>query len=530
MNNFLMNVVRHGCLTLALAALSPGIHAQQDQVHVSTGLLQGYSESGIHVFKGIPYGAPTGGAQRFKLAEPAAPWNGVRDAQSYGPECPQMLISGGSGNSTAPSSEDCLLLNVWTPGLNDGARRPVMVWLHGGGFSAGSGSSPINDGVRLAQRGDVVMVSLNHRLNFFGYLYLADFDNAEFADSGNLGQLDIVLALQWIRRNIAVFGGDPGNVTLFGESGGGSKVATLLATREAEGLFHKAILQSGFGLTAILPEDAALMRDKLFRELGLSHGDIAGLQGKSVQDIQQAMFVVTGGSPYGVGPVLDGRSVPRHPFTPDAPRRVRDIPVILGSNKDETTALFAPPGSFDLDWPGLEQLLLGSFAKHVDVPELIVQLRHLRPQATPSDLFFAVTTELGMGNNARTFAVRKSAQQAPVYLYRMEWETPVNGGRMRAHHGLDLPLMFDNVANGASMVGDGAAEAQQVAEAMSSAWVQFARTGNPNAPGLAYWPAFTPSGQETMVFDVVSRAVNDPIRSVRLLLENPPEKAVGTER
>jgi para-nitrobenzyl esterase len=294
----------------------------------------------------------------------------------------------------------------------------------------------------------------------------------------------------------------------------------------AQGLFHRAILQSGFGLTAITAEEATKTADSVLAALNLRREQVKQLQTLPAGQLQDALRKVTGGTPLGVGPVLDGRSVPRHPFTPDAPALSADIPVIVGSNKDETTFLFPAPDAFDLDWPGLRKHLVTAMPK-ADVDRVIAELRRLRPKATASDLYFTVTTELGMGANARTLATRKAAQgAAPAYLYRMEWETPVNGGRMRAHHALDLPLMFDNVGKAAAMVGTGAADAQRVADAMSAAWLAFARTGNPNAPGLAYWPAFDSKNQPTMVFNVVSRAVTDPIHGVRLLLENPPRKSV----
>ena len=212
----------------------------------------------------------------------------------------------------------------------------------------------------------------------------------------------------------------------------------------------------------------------------------------------------------------------RHPFTPDAPAQSADVAVIVGSNKDETTVLFPPADAFDLDWAGLRRHLVVAMPA-ADVDEVITALRRQRPAASPSDLYFAVTTELGMGRNARTLASRKAAQRgAPVYLYRLEWETPLGGGRLRAHHGLDVPLVFDNVASGTGMTGADAAAAQLVADAMSAAWIQFARTGNPNAPGLAYWPPFEPQAQPSMIFDAVSRAVSDPVRDLRQLLDDPP--------
>ena len=454
------------------------------------GDVRGQVDDGINVFKGIPYGAPTGGANRFMPPQEPKPWKSVRNALDYGPSCPQ-LDPPPSGQPFSPASaakgatEDCLVLNVWTPGLRDGKKRPVMVWMHGGGFTLLSGSSTVYDGVRLAKRGDVVLVTLNHRLNLFGYLYLAGLaGGGKYADSGNVGQLDLVAALHWVHDNIEAFGGDPGNVMIFGESGGGGKVSALLASPTARGLFHRAALQSGFGLTAITPEAATKMTHSVLDALQLRADQIDRLQKMPVEPILAALQKVTNGLPFGIGPVVDGRSLPRHPFTPDAPEVSRDIPILLGYNKTETTYLFPPPGAFDLDWPGLAKQLATALPRS-DVPKVIDGWRKLHPQATPSDLYFMITTESTMGLSAGTLAVRKSAQgAAPVFLYRLEWETPVAGGRMRSPHTLDIPLVFDNVAKGAGIIGTGAQQAQQVSDVMSAAWLAFARYGTPNAAGL----------------------------------------------
>jgi para-nitrobenzyl esterase len=515
-------------LGFALAGWWPASHAQSPAgtapiATTASGQVRGAVQDGIHVFKGIHYAADAGGANRFKPPQPAASWSGVRDALTYGDQCPQMIPTGGNeppDDGSTPTSEDCLVLNVWTPGVRDGKRRPVMVWLHGGGYIVGSGAAPATDGAQLARQGDTVIVSLNHRLNVLGFLYLGEAAGPEFADSGNAGQLDLLAALRWVHDNIAEFGGDPANVTIFGESGGGGKVATLLAMPQAKGLFQRAIMQSGFGLQAITKEEATKSTDKLLSILGLRRNQVKQLQKLPVKKLQDALQIVTGGTPLGVGPVLDGRSLPRHPFSPDAPSVSADVPVIAGYNKDETTVLFPPADAFTLDWPGLRRHLVTAMPD-MDVDAVITRLRTLRPQATPSDLYFTVTTELGMGTGARTAASRKAElHAAPAYLYRLEWESRANGGKLGAHHGLDVALVFNNVS-AASSVGDGGVEAQQVANAMSAAWLRFARTGDPNGPGLAYWPAFDGQRQQTMVFDTVSRAVSDPIRDIRLLLTRP---------
>jgi para-nitrobenzyl esterase len=506
----------------AMAADPPGPVAT-----TAHGDVRGTFEDGIAVFKGIAYGAPTGGANRFQPPQPPKAWKGVRTAVDYGPSCPQ-LDPPPAGHAFGPpseasrGSEDCLVLNVWTPGVRDGKKRPVMVWIHGGGFTLLSGSSPTSDGTRLARKGDVVLITLNHRLNLFGYLYLAQLGGGKYADSGNLGQLDLIAALQWVRDNVEAFGGDPGNVMIFGESGGGSKVGTLLAMPAARGLFHRAALQSGFGLTALTPQAAMKMTQSILDALNLRPDQVDELQRMPIAKLLEALRKVTHGSPFGVGPVVDGRSLTRHPFTPDAPEGSRDIPLLVGYNETETTFLFPPPGSFDLDWPGLSRQLAPALPG-LDITKVIEGWRRRHPQATPSDLFFRITTESTMGLNANTLALRKAAQgSAPVFLYRLEWETPVDGGRMRSPHSLDVPLVFDNVAAAGRLIGGGGAEAQRVADAMSAAWLAFARHGTPNAPGLPAWPAFDARNRANMIFDVTSRAVNDPLHDERLLLPQAP--------
>lgn len=517
---------------LAWLVLAAAVAAAADTGPVATtrqGEVRGTLDEGINVFKGIPYGAPTGGANRFMPPREPASWKGVREALKYGPSCPQ-LDPPPAGQPFGPTSqakgasEECLVLNVWTPGLRDGRKRPVMVWMHGGGYTLLSGSSAVYDGVRLARKNDVVLVTLNHRLNLFGYLYLGGFPGgAKFPDAGNVGQLDLIAALRWVRENIEAFGGDPQSVMIFGESGGGGKVATLLAMPEAKGLFQRAAMHSGFGLAALTPEAATRMTQSLLDALGLRATEIERLQSMPVAKLLDALQKVTKGSPFGIGPVVDGRSLPRHPFWPDAPSVSRGVPVLLGYNKTETTYLFPPPGAFDLDWVGLVKQLGVALPAGVDVSKVVEGWRAKRPAATPSDLYFAITTEATMGVSASTLAVRKAEQGgAAAYLYRLEWETPIAEGRMRSPHTLDIPLVFDNVAKAPGLIGAGTVDAQKVADMMSVAWVAFARTGSPNAAGLPSWPAFTSGQRETMVFDVTSRSVSDPLHDERLLLPALP--------
>lgn len=479
------------------------------------GRVRGSANGPIKTFLGVRYGATTEG-RRFQPPRAPEPWSGVLDATEFGSQSHQVRGSNGGGlfNSWAnpqPGSEDCLFLNVWTPGLRDGRRRPVMVWFHGGGFVTGSGSSHAYEGTRLATKGDVVVVTVNHRLNAFGYTYLAGLGGSALADSGNVGDLDMVLALRWVQQNIAEFGGDPGNVLIFGESGGGAKVSTLCAMPSAAGLFHKAVVQSGSLLRAREPAAATQDARKFMAACGLQPGQLSELQALPAARLVEALDK----SGAAFSPVMDGRSLPHHPFDPGAPTVSRSVPMLIGTNKDEMTLLAGArdPSLFNLTWGDLAGRL-GLALKGRDAPSITAELRRLNPRDKPSDIYFTAVTEAGMRRNAILKAERKSALAAqggaPAFLYWMTWETPVDGGKWKTPHALDIGMVFDNVAKSASMSGTGAAQ-QRVADAMSGAWLRFAKTGNPG------WLPYDTRTRATMVFGDTAHMVNDPRPAERRL-------------
>ena len=367
--------------------------------------------------------------------------------------------------------------------------------------------------MRLCQRGDVVVVTVNHRLNAFGYGYLGELGGAEMADSGNSGDLDMVLSLQWVRDNIAEFGGDPGNVTIFGESGGGQKVSTLMAMPAAAGLFHRAIVQSGPTLAVLSQAEATENTRKLAAACGLAPDQTSQLRTlpmeRLVEGIRQARADFR--------PVMDGRSLPRHPFDPDAPPVSRNVPLLIGTTKDEMAGLLGAgdPSAWTLTWDALPQKA-APYLAGMDAAKAIADLRRLYPAAKPSDIYFTITTVRSMRKTSIEQAERKAVQgAAPAFMYLLNWETPVDGGKWKSPHALDIALMFDNVATSASMCGT-SPEAQKLADAMSTAWIRFARTGSPG------WPAYRPDSRATMVFNVKSRVVNDPNREERLMFAAAP--------
>ncbi len=495
------------------------------------GRVAGYIRNGILTFKGIPYADGTAGANRFMPPAKPKSWKGVRSSRQYGYVAPQGARAGWANDEEAfmftwddgVQSEDCLRVNLWTPAVADGKKRPVMVWLHGGGYTAGSGQELRSyDGENLARRGDVVVVSLNHRLNAFGYLDLSKFGD-QFAASGNVGMLDIVAALEWVRDNIEGFGGNPQRVTIFGQSGGGGKVSTLMAMPAAKGLFHRAIVESGSILQGIPQENAQKLADAIVAELGLSGATIGQLQTLPCQQILTAADKVlrerrpktAGGIPnfrrisasLGFGPVVDGKTLPNHPFDPAAPAISADIPMIIGTTLNEFVTAINHPEFEAMSEADLETRVRAIYGEKAI--SVIGAFRQRTPRAKPFDLWSHIAAS-GVRGSAIEQAKLKAAQgRAPAYLYWFTWQTPILSGRPRAFHCSEIAFVFDNTDRCETMTGGGA-EPRALAGKICDAWIHFARTGDPNHPRLPRWPAFSAETVPTMIFDHPPRVELNP--------------------
>ena len=481
------------------------------------GKVRGLEEDGIKVFKGIRYGADTA-TTRFMAPKAPQAWDDIENAMTYGNSSRQSFtgIGGGLFNSWRSDSvpaliEDSLFLNVWTPELRDGQKRPVMVWFHGGSFSFGSGSSSANDGVRLANRGDVVVVTVNHRLNVFGYTYLGDYGE-QFSDSGNVGQLDLIHSLKWVRDNIEEFGGDPDNVLIFGVAGGGAKVSVLMGMDGAKGLFHRAVIESGSSLTVRTTEQVKPDIDALVAKLGLTIDTINQIRTIPAEQIEQAARVLAEErGPIRWGPVVDNRNINRDPFTPDAAPQAHDVPLLIGTTRTENSVLIGArrPETFDLTYKQLAAAL-SPYAPRKDTAFIVAEYRRLHPEYSAPELFFIATTDAGFLNRSIELADRKTEQGgAPVYFYGLHWNTPVENGKWMSPHALDVGMVFDNVAKSESMSGVGS-EPQKIADEMSEAWVAFAKTGKPNHSGIPEWPAYSRDNRAMMIFNNETKVMVDP--------------------
>jgi para-nitrobenzyl esterase len=486
------------------------------------GPVRGYADGGVVVFKGVRYGADTQ-ARRFQ--RPAAPtaWTEVRDAHAYGPASPQT-------KAEEPVSEDCLFLNLWTPGLDD-ARRPVMVYIHGGEYSHGSGSSPLYDGARLARRGEVVAVALNHRLSAFGHLYLAKLFGSDYAHSGNAGLWDLVLALTWVRDNIARFGGDPGRVMLFGQSGGGAKIASLMAMPAAHGLFHRVATMSGQQVTLSGPIGATARARAFLDAAGVRPGDLEGLKAAPLETLIGAIEARDpdiAGTPLYFGPVLDQQGFVRHPFYPDASPVSAGIPMIIGNTHDETRYFLGHDARlFTLGWDELAGRLGPELRVDIDPSYVVERYRQIYPAYTPTEVFFAATTAARSWRGAVIEAELRAVQGSPAHVYQLDWRAPIEGGKWRAAHTLDIPLVFGTIDAPGALSGPGS-QARAMSDQMSGAFLAFAHGRPPRPPGGPAWPVYRLDRRSTLVFDLPCRVADDPRGPERRLFAAVPYIQRGT--
>lgn len=494
-------------------------------VETTAGKIRGTHGAGVYTFRGVPYGATAAGAGRFQPPVKPTPWSNVREATALGPRSPQLLSSFHgfvppeveAMDRDEMMGEDCLVVNVWTPALDRGRKLPVMVWLHGGGYTSGSGGFICYDGIELARKHDVVVVTVNHRLGALGYLYLGGFNSDRYAASGNVGNLDIVAALEWVRDNIAAFGGDPGSVTLFGQSGGGGKVSSLMAMPAARGLFKRAIVQSGAAVKGISRDAASHNAESFLARLNLKPNQLEQLHDIPLQQLLAATDT-SGGPPINFGPVVDGHSLPVDPFDPVAPAQSANIPLLIGTVETEVT--FFPGQPLDpIDDASLrsrvKQMLKS--ASDADVDRVIAAYRAGRPGAANTDLFLIMASD-GFRAGILLEAERKATQsQAPVYQYYFTWRSPVREGKLRSFHTVEIPFVFDNVDAAKSMTGSGK-DRYELATRMSSAWVAFARTGDPNHAGLPKWAPYDNKRRATMIFNNECKVVDDPHGAEQRLL------------
>ena len=481
------------------------------------GKLRGRTEDGVHVFRGVAYGADTSGKNRFMPPQKPAPWLGVRDALEWGHVAPQPLpasnydymraVLGAVQLST--KSEDCLTLNVWTPGLKDGAKRAVLFSVHGGGYTGGTSNQLVFDGANLARMHDLVVVTVNHRLGALGFMNLAEFD-PDFAPSGVVGLMDLVAALEWVRDNIANFGGDHGRVLIIGQSGGGSKMCHLMAMPSAKGLFQRTGVESGAALRSGTRENAAKSAERVIAQIGLTKSRF--------RELQQAPFelIVGAQAAAGVqfGPFVDGFIIPRNPFDPDAPMVSADVPLLAGSNLNDNN--FSRT-DFSIDDAAAQEQLKDSLG--ADAAKIWSAYRQDDPRATAAQLLGRITSDRGIRANTRTIVERKAALgHAPAFLYHLRWPTPFMGGQYGSVHGTDLPLIFHNTE--AFPLTAGSPTSGRVANCMSAAFAAFAKSGDPGTPDLP-WQAYNPVSKPTMIFDVQSGVKNDPDHHLLTLLPPP---------
>ena len=510
-------------------SVKPNTVATKDTAVVETecGKVRGFTQSGTYLFRNIPYGATTAGPNRFLPAKKPEAWTGVKPTMAYGPVCPQVARAGWHNNEEAWlmdwddgfPGEDCLSLNIWTPAINDNKKRTVMFWIHGGGYSAGSSRElPSYDGMRLTQRGDVVVVSVNHRLNLLGFLNLAPYGD-QFKQSANVGMTDIVLALEWVKTNISNFGGDPNSVMIFGQSGGGGKVSFLMGMPSAQGLYHRAIIESGSQPRNYTLDDSAKVSAALLKELNVTNA--TDLQTISYDKLltaatnalrtlnpppRQGGLRQSGGATYGWNPVIDGQVIPETPFYPKAPDISAKIPILIGSTLNEFVSATDHPEFLDLT--EAELLKRVEVALPGKAEEAIAIYRRADPHAIPFEIWSRMNATTAMRRNAVEQAKRKAEQGTGAYLYQFRWRTPVLDGRPGAFHCSEIAFAFDNTDRCNTSTGGGE-DARTLAANVSDCWLQFAKTGNPNHKGMPQWDSVTKDKVPTLLIDNKCELKND---------------------
>jgi para-nitrobenzyl esterase len=519
------------------------------QAKTRYGLISGALEDGINVFRGIPYGTDTAQV-RFQAPLPPAPWSGVKVCDAFSTRAPQLTILRGlQGTNTAPSlgpvgvtptgttprvapeagveSEDCLHLSVFTPALRDHRKRPVLVYFHGGAYNNGSVNSPLYDGKHLCHRGDVVVVTVNHRLNAFGFLYLGAIDPKQYPDSGNVSMLDLVLALHWVRENIAEFGGDASRVLIFGQSGGGAKCATLMAMSAGHGLFHRVMTMSGQQVKGASIEIASKRTEVMLGKLGVAQANLADLKTMPWQKIQAAAIATSSDWL----PVIDNVVLSRDPFTPDAPPLSENVPMILGNVHDET----AVPVRGTLTWDDAPAALKNAVAIYLgpfSAEEVVTKYRTIYPDKSPIEIVIAAATAFRAWPGQVMEAERRASNpksQHHTWIYQMNWHRNAPGAL--AVHTIDIPFMFNNLSAAPGQIGatpEELAAAQPLADAMSSMLIHYAATGNPNHSGLPTWPAYDLKERNTMIWEIAPHVVSDPRGEERRYAAGSPYRQPGT--
>jgi len=496
-------------------------------VETTAGRIRGLNQNGVLAFRGVPYGASTAGSARFMPPSKPRSWTRVRDAFELGFRCPQtdagLIPEVNAVDRREPMGEDCLVVNVWTPGASNARKRPVMVWLHGGGYSVGSAGFTIYDGANLAKNEDMVVVGVNHRLNVFGFLYFAEIGGEQYAHASNVGMMDIVAALEWVRDNISAFGGDPGNVTIFGQSGGAGKVSTLLAMPSAKGLFHRAIVESGSAVKGVARGDASQSSEDFLAKLGLKANQIDQAQKLPMQQLVTAMGSagVPGNPGLRLAPTTDGHTLPSDPFDPRAPEISSDVPLLTGTVETEVAFLLNQPLD-EIDDAKLHQEVKQVVRKADDaqVDRLIAAYRAGRPNIANRHLELIVASDATFRQGVMIQSERKAAaQRAPVYMYYFTWQSPVREGKLGAFHTVEIPFVFRNLEAGKPMTGTGE-DRYALSNQISGAWAEFARSGNPSHTGMPNWPAFTNNERATMILNNECKVVNDPNGEERKMLRS----------